>query len=67
MSERIYTVRLGGNVLKEFKNKVEAQAFMLEYVMMQTEHIKQLDYLDEAVLKSDLTEAKVALKHIMEL
>ena len=39
---------------------------MLDFVMMQQEHINQLDYLDEAVLKSDMSESKETIKHIME-
>jgi hypothetical protein len=30
-------------------------------------HSIQLDMIDEAVLKSDMTEAKTVIKHIMEL
>jgi len=30
-------------------------------------HQEQLDYIDEAVLKSDMSEAKTIIKHIMEL
>ena len=30
-------------------------------------HRTQLDMIDEAVLKSDMSEAKMVLKHIMEL
>ena len=30
-------------------------------------HRKQLDYIDQAVLKSDLSEANKLIKHIMEM
>ena len=63
---KIYTVRLHGAKVKEFTSKSEAQAFMLDFVMMQQEHINQFDYLDEAVLKSNMSESKETIKHIME-
>jgi predicted metal-dependent hydrolase len=63
---KIYTVRLHGAKVKDFNTKEEAQAFMLDFAMMQQEHINQLDYLDEAVLKSDMSESKETIKHIME-
>jgi hypothetical protein len=67
MSEsKIYTVRLHGSKVKDFTSKSEAQAFMLDFVLMQNEYVKQLDYLDEAVLQSDLSASKEVLKYIME-
>ena len=30
-------------------------------------HQEQLDYIDEAVLKSDMKEAKAVIQHIMEM
>jgi hypothetical protein len=66
MSERIYTVRVGKQKLKEFTSKAEAQKFMVEFAVLQQLKVQQLDYLNEAVLKSDLSESKAVLKYIME-
>ena len=58
---------MGKHKIKDFTSKEEAQKFMLDYVLMQNEYVLQLSYLDEAVLKSDLSEAKEAIQYIMDL
>jgi hypothetical protein len=61
-----FTVRIEGRPVKTFENKKDAQAFMVKFVeVLQLQH-KQISYIDEAVLKSDLSEANNILKHIME-
>ena len=62
-----YTVRLHGRPVKSFKDQTEARKFMLELIQLQQLYQKQFDYLDEAVLKSDMKESKQVLKHIMEM
>ena len=61
-----FTVRIEGRPVKTFKNKKDAQEFMVKFVeVLQLQH-KQIAYIDDAVLKSDLSEANNILKHIME-
>ena len=62
-----FTVRVQGRPIKTFENKKDAQEFMVKFVeVLQLQH-KQIAYIDEAVLKSDLSEANDILKHIMEM
>jgi len=63
---KIWTVRLHGKPIKTFTDKSEASKFMVEFLEMQQAKLNQLDYLDEAVLKSDLKEANEVIKYIME-
>jgi hypothetical protein len=58
---------MGKRIIKEFSTKEEAQRFMVNFVMVQQLQANQLDYINEAVEKSDLKEAKDVIKHIMEL
>lgn len=64
---KTYNVRMGKRIIKEFSTKEEAQRFMVNFVMVQQLQANQLDYINEAVEKSDLKEAKDVIKHIMEL
>lgn len=64
---KVYTVRLNGYPVKEFKDELQAKKFMIDIQIEQQEKIKQLAYIDEAVLKSDLSEANDVIKHIMEI
>jgi hypothetical protein len=61
-----FTVRVQGRAVKTFKNKKDAQEFMVKFVEVLQLQQKQIAYVDEAVLKSDLSEANNILKHIME-
>jgi hypothetical protein len=62
-----YTVRLDGRPVKTFKDQTEARKFMVEFVELQQLYRKQFDYIDEAVLQSDLSDSKKVIKHIMEM
>ena len=62
-----YTVRLHGRPIKTFTDQTEARKFMVEFVQLQQLYQKQFDYVDEAVLKSDLSASKQALQRIMEM
>jgi hypothetical protein len=61
-----YTVRLNGNPVKKFIDETEAKKFMVNFIIAQQLHQQSLALVDEAVLKSDLSEANTILKHIME-
>lgn len=63
---KTYTVRLNGYPVKEFSDELLAKRFMIDIQIDQQAKIKQMAYLDEAVLKSDLSEAKEVLSYIME-
>jgi hypothetical protein len=62
-----YTVRLDGRLVKKFKDQTEARKFMVEFIELQKLYQKQFDYIDEAVLQSDLNGSKQVIKHIMEM
>lgn len=61
-----YTVRYNGRPVRKFKDKNEAQKFMVQFVEIQRDYEKQFQYIDEAVKKSDLKESLELLKNIME-
>jgi hypothetical protein len=62
-----YTVRLDGRPVKTFKDQTEARKFMAEFIQLQKLYLKQFDYIDQAVLQSDLSGSKQVIKHIMSL
>lgn len=62
-----YTVRLHGRPVKSFKDQTEARKFMVELIQLQQLYQKQFDYLDEAVLQSDLSDSKQVLQRIMDM
>lgn len=64
---KTYTVRLNNFPIKEFTDELAAKKFMVDIQIEQQEKLKALAYIDEAVLKSDLSEANAAIKHIMEM
>lgn len=61
-----YTVRLNGCPIKNFTSMEEAQKFMVTVHLDQRMKIEALNYLDQAVLKSDLRESSEVIKYIME-
>jgi len=62
-----YIVRLYGRPVKSFKDQTEARKFMVEFMQLQQLYQKQFDYLDQAVLQSDLSASKQVLQRIMEM
>ena len=64
---KTFVVRLHGKPLAEFATKDEARDFLLKYLEAQMLTTQSLALIDEAVLKSDMSEAKTIIKHIMEL
>jgi hypothetical protein len=64
---KIYTVNYGGKPVKSFTDKAEAAKFMVAFCEVQLNHQKVLALVDEAVLKSDMTESKAIIQHIMEM
>jgi hypothetical protein len=63
---KIYTVNLNGRPVKQFTDQNEAGLFMKNLQIDQYEKAKMLDYIDAAVLLSDMKDSKEVLKHIME-
>jgi hypothetical protein len=61
-----YTVRYQGRPIKTFTEKTDAHKFLLSFLECQMLASKQLAFIDEAVLKSNLSEANTLIKHIME-
>ena len=56
-------------ITKKFKSIDEVVEYLENQMIVATVnelHQKQLDFIDEAVLKSDLSEANTVIKHIME-
>ena len=64
---KVFVVKLHGKPLAEFKSQDEARDFLLKYMEAQILTTQSLALIDEAVLKSDMSEAKTIIKHIMEL
>ena len=64
---KTFVVRLHGTPLASFNTQDEARDFLLKYMETQLLATQSLNYIDEAVLKSDMTEAKQVIKHIMEM
>ena len=62
-----YTVRLNGKPIADFDDESKAKKFMVWFTQNQVDIEQQLAFIDEAVLKSDMSEAKTIIKHIMEL
>ena len=50
-----------------FNTEQEANRFVEIFKVEQAIRLSQLDYIDQAVDVSDLSEAKEVIKHIMEL
>lgn len=60
-------VRIHGRGVKYFKTQKEASEWALFYTLSEPGIQKMYEYIDEAVLKSDMSEAKEVIKHVMEL
>jgi hypothetical protein len=63
----IYTVRYNGITLAKFESKIDANQYLLKFMEQQNLAGQRLDYIDAAVLKSDMSEANTLIKHIMEI
>jgi hypothetical protein len=57
---------LNGYPVKQFNDELLAKRFMIDIQIDQQKKLKALAYIDEAVLKSDMTESKDVLSYIME-
>jgi len=64
---KVYTVRMNGLKVKDFASQKEANDFLLKFIQVQELQKTQLEFIDAAVLKSDLLEANLVIKYIMEL
>lgn len=63
---KTYTVNVNGRPFKTFDKEADARSYMLYLVNWQDGFRKQTEYIEEAVAKSDMKEAKEVLKYIME-
>jgi hypothetical protein len=63
----IYTVRYNGIPVAKFESKTDANQYLLKFLEQQMLASQRLDYIDAAVLKSDMSEANAIIKHIMEM
>ena len=59
-------VRVNGTGVKYFATKEEATKWALYYTLTESAVQKMLEYVDEAVDKSDLKDANEIIKYIME-
>ena len=64
---KVYTVRMNGLKVKDFASQKEANDFLLKFIQVQELQKTQLEFIDAAVLKSDLLEANLVIKYSMEL
>jgi hypothetical protein len=62
----IYTVRVNGQSIKKFTNVEDAKKFMVNFTYWQSGERLRLALIDDAVLKSDMSDAKQVLTYIME-
>jgi hypothetical protein len=60
-------VRMNGYPFAFFNTEQEANRFVEIFKVEQAIRLSQLDYIDQAVDVSDLSEAKEVINHIMEL
>jgi len=63
---KVFTVRHDGYPIATFDTQDKARDFLLKYMETQMLATQQLDYLDEAVLQSNMDESKMVLKHVMK-
>jgi hypothetical protein len=63
----IYTVRYNGIPVAKFESRFDANKYLLNFMEHQKLATQRLDYIDAAVLKSDMSEANTLIKHIMEM
>jgi hypothetical protein len=63
----IYTVRMNGKPIKNFYDKSEANLFMQWLMNRSQEEVLCESLIEAALAKSDMSEANVVIKHIMEL
>jgi len=62
-----YTVRMNGKPIKNFYDRSEANLFMQWLLNRSKEETLRESLIEAALAKSDLSEANVVIKHIMEL
>ena len=62
-----YTVRMNGKPIKNFYDRSEANLFMQWLLNRSKEETLRESLIEAALVKSDLSEANVVIKHIMEL
>ena len=64
---KVYTVNINGKAHKNFSSEKDARDYMLFFVHWQAGVLKQFEYIDDAVNKSNLSDAKEVINHIMSL
>ena len=61
-----FTVRVNGQPIKKFTNMKDAKRFMVNFGYWQSGERLRLALIDDAVLKSDMSDAKEVSAYIME-
>jgi len=61
-----FTVRVNGQPIRKFTNMEDAKRFMVNFTYWQSGERLRLALIDDAVLKSDMSDAKQVLAYIME-
>jgi len=61
-----FTVRVNGQPIRKFTNMEDAKRFMVNFGYWQSGERLRLALIDDAVLKSDMSDAKEVLAYIME-
>jgi len=62
-----YTVRMNGIPIKNFYDKSEANLFMQWLMNRSQEEVLCESLIEAALAKSDMSESKIIIKHVMEL
>lgn len=63
----IYTVRINGKAVKTFSDKGDAKEFMQWLMTQQQLETQREKLIEEALLKSDFSESKTVINHIMSM
>ena len=62
----MFTVRLDGRPVKNFANLQDAQQYMVYLSQWQSSQNLIFQYIEDALLNSDMKESKEIINHIME-
>ena len=62
----MFTVRLDGRPVKNFANLQDAQQYMVYLSQWQSSQNLIFQYIEDALLNSDMKESKEVINHIME-
>jgi len=63
---QVFTVKVNGQPIRNFATMEDAKKFMVNFTYWQSGERLRLALIDDAVLKSDMSDAKQVLAYIME-